>query len=264
MVCLLLSTNVHDMKFDQIKTTKKRLTVALWASLLSLTGMACAVAPHAVRAHDTDGQKPLNISIYTHGDTQFARFDENGNVTGAAQDWLSCAASELGFTYDFKFAPLSRATSLRQATDHMMWFPSSGADQVFRVGPVGALDILWYQLKTDDTEVSSPEFKQNAKVTSYTGSSFETMLQERGYQFVKGSADHNRLIYLLLSGTVDALLAVDFRFKLPSDVRDKIDEQVKTTVHRHIPVYFNLSKYMVEEHPELTKSLQSHDMKCNK
>lgn len=251
------------MRNERTNLKKGKSVSFIRAGLLSLAGIACAAAAGAAQAHDSDSQSPLNISIYTHGDTQFARFDNSGNVTGDAQKWLSCAAAKLGFTYDFKFAPLSRANSLRQTSDHMMWFPSSGAQERIRVGPVGTMDIIWYQMKTDDTDVTSQAFMQNAKVTAYAGSSFETMLQERGYKFVKGSADHNRLIYMLLSGSVDALLSVDFRFKLSADVREKMEEQVRTTVYRHVPVFFNLSEHMANDHPELTKSLQSPDLDCS-
>lgn len=257
-----MSNIVHFMRFNKTKYKKGKLVTILRTSLLSLAGISCAAAASAVHAHASDQQNPVNISIYTHGDTQFARFDSSGNVTGEAQEWLNCAASKLGFTYDFKFAPLSRANSLRQSADHMMWFPSSGTQERIRVGPVGTMDIIWYQMKTDDTDVTSQAFMQNAKVTAYAGSSFETMLQNQGYKFIKGSADHNRLIYMLLSGSVDALLSVDFRFKLSADVREKMEEQVRTTVYRHVPVFFNLSEHMANDHPELTKALQSHNMDC--
>ncbi len=253
------------MNFDQITRRKAKLTTVFWTSLLTLTGITCIPA-NAKHDEVADQQNPVNISIYTHGDTQFARFGEDGKVTGPLQDLLQCAAEKFDLQYDFKFAPLSRATGLLDTLDHMAWFPSGPREDEERaqrlIGPLGEVKILWYQRKSSDLDISSPDFKANAVVSAYNGSVFEDILQNEGYNFVQGSADHNRLIYTLLAGDIDAFLAVDFRFKLDDNARNMLDNRVKTTIRTRIPIHIGLSKHLTTEHPELSKSFKTEVMNC--
>ncbi len=232
------------------------------------TTAACAatlVAGTAVQAfwHDT----PTTIHFFTHGDTRFAQFDKDRNVTGKIADLLACAAGPLGINFEFQFAPLSRATKMLNTNDHMVWFPSGPNDspeqQRRMVGPLGTVDILWYQLKSADLDVTSDEFMQKARVSAYKGSIFEDILRREGYNFVEGSADHNRIMYTLLTGEVDAVLAVDFRFKLPGETKQMMRNRVKTTLRSQVPVFLTLSRHLADEHPDLARDLMRELNVCN-
>lgn len=234
-------------------------TVMVAACAATLAG---GTAAKALR-HDS----PTTIHFFTHGDTRFAQFDENRNVTGKIADLLACASGPTGLTFEFEFAPLSRATSMLNTQDHMMWFPSGPNDnpeqQRRMVGPLGVVDILWYQRKSDAMDVTSDAFMQQAKVSAYKGSIFEDILRRDGYNFVEGSADHNRIMYTLLTGEVDAVLAVDFRFKLPDETQQMMASRVQTTLRSQVPVFLTLSRHLANEHPALADDLMRELNTCN-
>lgn len=232
------------------------LTLAVISMIVSMTELAYA------------SEEPKIIHVYTHGDTRFARFDENKQVSGKVADLTKCVAEVIPLEFEFHFAPLSRATSLLDSQDHMMWFPSGpreeGDEERRRMmGPLGTVDILWYQLKSSEFDVNTPNFLQEAKVSAYKGSIFEERLRREGYNYVQGSADHNRIMYTLISGEVDAVLAVDFRFKLSDETQHMIANRLKTTLENQVPVYLTLSRHMADEHPDLTNILMNQLSACN-
>ncbi len=215
----------------------------------------------------TEVGAPKHLRIFTHGDTRLAQFDKDGTASGKAVDALRCAAPTLDIKYDFDFAPLSRSAALLDSQDHMVWFPSGPSDDPERqkrmIGPFGKIDILWYQMNSSPHQVTTETFIQDARVTAYKGSMFEGILKRDGYKFIDGSADHNRLIYRLMSGEVDALLAVDFRFTLPEETKQLIDARVRTTVMNSFPVYMTMSRRLADEHPEFAEALRSALMACD-
>lgn len=237
------------------------ITTCAW---LILSAAQVTAAQHEITEPHAD---PMHLQVYTHGDTQFARFGDDGVVRGRAQDVLSCAADHANFTFNFDFAPLSRATAMLHNHEHMLWFPSGPSDDPERqrrmMGPLGQIDILWYQHKSHLVPVTSDTFMQQARVTAYKGSVFEDQLRRGRYNFIEGSADHNRLVYMLLSGNVDALLAVDFRFTLPEETRRLMEAHVQTTVERRVPVFITLSRHLANEHPAFSAHLRQTLEACN-
>lgn len=250
--------------FAMLTSEVNRLGALLRAAAIA----ACTAAivfgtPAQAYWHD----HPTTINFFTHGDTQFAQFDEDKNVTGKIADMLACASGPLDVEFNFQFAPLSRATTMLNTQDHMLWFPSGPNDnpgqQRRMVGPLGTVDILWYQLKNAEMDVTSGEFMQQARVSAYKGSIFEDILQRDGYNFVPGSTDHNRIMYTLLTGEIDAVLAVDFRFKLPGETQQMMKNRVKTTLRSQVPVFLTLSRHLADEHPELARDLMRELNSCN-
>lgn len=265
------------MEFGCINIIKATRRFVPSARLVMLGGIllgGMALGSVGVRANEfdsvntgTDTGAPKHIRIFTHGDTRLAQFDENGTASGKAVDALRCAAPTLGIEYDFDFAPLSRSAALLDNQDNMVWFPSGPntdpARQKRMIGPFGKVEILWYQMKSNPHPVTAKTFIKDARVTAYKGSLFEGMLKREGYNFIDGSADHNRLIYRLMSGDVDALLAVDFRFTLPDETKHLVDARVRTTVMNSFPVYMTMSRRLADEHPEFAEALRSALMACD-
>ena len=239
-----------------------------YTGVIARTVAAAAVAAAGLFATPASADDtPTTIQLFTHGDTHLARFDEDRNVSGKIADLLECAQQPLNLNFEFGFAPLSRATTMLDTQEHMIWFPSGPNDnpeqQRRMVGPLGTVDILWYQLRTAELEVGTDEFIKQATVTAYNGSIFENILRQEGHNFVQGSADHNRIMYALLTGEVDAVLAVDFRFRLNSETQRMMDSRVKTTLRSQVPVYLTLSRHLADAHPDLSNDLMRELNVCN-
>lgn len=200
------------------------------------------------------------IRLYTHGDTYPAQWSEEGGISGIAIKVATCAFEQLGQPVVFELAPLSRATELMATQDNALWYPSvltGDEERMARlVGPVSHVELMWYYLKTAKYKPGQDDFREHAKVTAYTGSRTEVMLESQGYTLVPGSADHMRLVHLVASGTVDAVLAVDFRWKLPDATRALVAKHMDTALYRSFPVAYQISRPLAERRPEFIKEFQ--------
>lgn len=217
-------------------------------------------------ASNNSGQKPKELTVFTHGDTIYAQFQPEGSVTGMTTTMLDCAAKKTGVPYRYSRAPLSRAASIVATTPDAVWFPAAHRGDETRmsrsIGPVVDVNFMWYQLKSSTADPNSDAFKASAKVTAYRGSNLEEKLRSEGYDMVLGSADHNRLIYMVMAGEVDAVLAVDFRPVLTPETRRIVQERMRTTLRNKVPVSFLASEPLVDEYPEFFTELQTAIMDC--
>lgn len=220
--------------------------------LIAAALLACAT--HS--AHGDDAP----IRLYTHGDTYPAQWSERGGISGIAIDVATCAFGNLGQDVVFELAPLSRATELMSTQDHAVWYPSILAGDEERmarlVGPVSQVELMWYFPKTAKYKPSDEGFREHAKVTAYTGSRTEVMLKDEGYSLVPGSADHMRLVHLLVSGSVDAVLAVDFRWKLPTATNRLVAKHMDLALYKSFPVAYQVSRPLAEREPDFIERFQ--------
>jgi len=229
---------------------------------LLLAAMVCSLSIYAHASDDDSIEKisKRHLKIFTHGDTSFAKFDTERNASGLAMDTLQCISENLGFSYEVVFAPLSRAGNIISNSDNAVWFPAGSTDDPKRkarmVGPIGDVKFLWYQSNANVRDVNTEDFKKNALVTAYKGSAFEAKLRSEGYRWMQGSADHNRLLSMLLSQQVDALLAVDFTFKLDPSMQRMVDNRLSISTYRNIPVYFELSEDIHNTDPALITAMR--------
>lgn len=212
------------------------------------------------------GTAPDQITVFTHGDSRFAQLNEDGSITGSAPDVMACAMPRLGIKYQFSVLPLSRATYVVNTLENAMWFPSShmgNADRMQRtVGPIDDVTVLWYQLNTNSMDPNSDAFRDTARVTAYTGSALENDLRDGGYTILPGSADHNRLIYMLMSGEIDGLLAIDFRDVLKPETRRLVEKRLRVTLRRKIPISFQASVSLAKEHPDFITKFREAALEC--
>ncbi|WP_262694352.1 hypothetical protein [Kordiimonas aquimaris] len=249
------------MKKNQ-KSIIKTTVILLALYFISASNLAFTAA----FADTTNTADAPDITIFSHGDTTFSRFDANSVAEGKVPETLACANTHLPFNYDFAFAPLSRAQAVVNKMKHTFWFPAGKSDdperQARMIGPVGEVKFFWYQRKSDATDTQSISFKQKSLVTAYKGSTFEAKLRAEGYNWVQGSADHNRLLSMLLSRQVDAVLAVDFGFKLKGDTKRSFNKHVSTIEYKRLPVYIEASQHMAKYEPEFLAQFRARIMSC--
>lgn len=232
----------------------------------SLIFSGALTSAYALDHKEDKATAAADLIIFTHGDTKLAQFDKDGNALGGATDVLRCAGERANVKYKLVYAPLSRAGGIINTMQHAVWFPSGMSDDPERrarmIGPVGVVDFVWYQRKNNARDTFSEDFKNNALVTAYKGSAFEGKLRREGYRWTEGSADHNRLMSMVLSEQVDALLAVDFTFKLDNRMKRVLDESIEMTLYDSIPVYFQVSQFIVDNQPALLERLRSAVATC--
>lgn len=194
-----------------------------------------------------------HITMYASGDTNMVSQDSLGNIAGHASDVFACAMQKLGNTFETRRAPISRSHIVLNQKTHTVWFPASmdgSKERLDRlVGPIGEVEILWLTMKGYPVETNSAEFRDKARVTAYSGSSMERWLIQEKYNFVKGSADRNRVFNMIMSNQVDAILAIDFRSTLPKDMQKLAYERLKATPYRSVPVGFRVSPYLAQSLP---------------
>ncbi len=201
-----------------------------------------------------------HVRLYTHGDTFPAQWSEDTGISGIAINIANCAFGSLGIKVDYELAPLSRAQELMKLQDNALWFPSVLAGEEERlnrlVGPVGNVDLMWYYLKSAPLKPEDDGFRDGAKVTAYTGSRTEVMLKDEGYTLVPGSADHMRLIHMVISGTADAVLAVDFRWKLPKATKALVARHMGASLYKSFPVAYQVSRPFAAREPDFIGRFQ--------
>ena len=199
---------------------------------------------------------PEPITLFTHGETTLARRDVRGQFSGPAIDTFICVMNNMQQPHAIRHAPLSRAMSIIEAPEGAsIWFPmvATGPNKKKRqlVGPVADLNLYWILLKSSPYDPSSPEFKKTAKVTAFGGSIFARLLPQQGYDFVEGSADHNRLASMLMLQKVDAIYSADFRTTLNTRMRQRINDTIRLELADSMPVYFYISESLYAQNPDM-------------
>ena len=227
---------------------------------------ALLLTPSAAFANPAAHQADI-ITLFTHGETVLMNNTASGKFEGPAMTLFTCAMDKMGRPFRIIQAPLSRARTILNEFDDAVWFPSAFRGDTERLsrtaGPAGALGIYWYMLKSNAQDPESNAFKASAKVTAFKGSALVDRLHKDGYNFTEGSADKNRLVYLLLSKQIDALLAVDFRKQLTNDTRLKLASNIKMTLRESIPVSFQIAKPFAKKDPSFVEKMRAAIKGCN-
>jgi hypothetical protein len=206
------------------------------------------------------------VTVFTHGDSRFAQLNADGSITGSAVNVLACAMPRLGLSYELAILPLSRATYVVDMLEDAIWFPASHTGDSERmnriVGPIDDETVLWYQLASNTADPNTEAFRRSARVTMYTGSALEQELRDNGFNVFDGSADHNRLIYMLMSDEIDALLAIDFRRALTPETFLLVEKRLRTTPLRSAPVSFQSSVALAKKHPDFITEFRKTALDC--
>lgn len=206
------------------------------------------------------------LVFFTHGDTKLAELQPNGTIKGAAYEIFTCAMEHLSQPFTVSIAPLSRANDIAAVHPNSVWYPSSMTNHKNRiarmVGPVHEEATYFFLKKNNPLQSSQPDFKEKARVTAYKGSALEKILLEERYIYVEGSANPQRLIYMLLSDKVDALLTVDMRNVLSPETQALIGKSIRIEPFKKIAAGFQVAKKLHERKPNFTSRFQAAVNSC--
>jgi hypothetical protein len=206
------------------------------------------------------------IHIYTHGESSVAFKNADGSITGPGIDRLTCVMQKLGKKFDLSIAPLSRAQNIVNGSKLAIWLPSNYEGDPERLsrlaGPAGAIEFSWHMLKDNNLDPKSDKFRETATVTTFSGSKMVEWLKNNNYNYVAGSADPNRLVYMLMSKEVDAVLSVKLGESTSQSVKMLIKENIKHIQHDIFESAFYFSKGLNATHPDFIHKFRSTLQSC--
>jgi hypothetical protein len=206
------------------------------------------------------------IPVYTHGETAIAFQNPDGKITGIAIDRLTCTMGKLNQNFSLAIAPLSRARNIIQGSKPAIWLPAKfeGPDDLMAqmAGPAGALEVSWHMRKDNPLDPNSAQFQKEAKITTFSGSQLATWLKENNYNHMVGSADPNRLVYMLMSKEVDAVLSVELKNSVTKSIKKTLRDKIKHIPHKTIETAFRFSKGLIENQPAFVNRFRNTLQSC--
>ena len=207
------------------------------------------------------------IQVYTHGETTAAFKNPDGSITGEAIDILTCVMDKIGRSFEVSIAPISRAGNITQGAKPTIWFPAKYHTDPEKMtnlaGPASSVSFVWHVNKNSNFDLKSPEFRKQARVTTFSGSLMADLLQENGYNYVVGSADTKRLVYMLLTGEVDAVLSVPLDQSATASVRQLINNNIETMPHHTDFTAFRFSDGLVKNEPDFINRFRAELPSCS-
>ena len=200
------------------------------------------------------------VTMFASGDTMMVAQDGHGSLTGFAVDVFRCAMTNMNREHLVRSAPISRSAIIMAQPNNTVWFPTAMEGSEERrtrlVGPIGNLNVVWLTKKDYDIAPDSAEFKEKARTTAYSSSAMARWLEQENYNYVKGSADRNRVLSMIMADQVDAILSIDFRDSLPKDMQALAHEKLKATLYKAIPVGYQASPHLAANNPNFVNNFK--------
>ncbi|MCZ8235824.1 MAG: substrate-binding periplasmic protein [Inhella sp.] len=173
------------------------------ASWMAALALACAA--DAVRAASL---APLKLS--THELPPYST-QGRGRPSGLAVDVVVCAAKRLPLGLELEFVPWARAQKHAQEGQSDGFFAASQSAErdayATRSVTIAPQEWRWYALRSRPWQPSHPEFKAQARVSSFLGANMQTWLKEQGYRVQSPPTQSTALLNMLMAGRLDAILA---------------------------------------------------------
>ncbi len=221
---------------------------------------ALIVCASGAKALDTAQAQLPPVRVYTHGEGKFGFLMPDGKIKGPGVDLLACSMLRMGLGYELGTVSMSRSLRLEQDGLQDIWFPTyDTGDPLLEgllVGPIGYMNIYWYTMKEKALDVTSDAFRHTARVTAFPGSRPERLLRSRGFKWVEGTDDENRLLLWLAEGRVDAVLAADFTDTLKPGARHLVSQLDRKLYHQY-PMAFQLAPQFAALHPTFQAEMQA-------
>lgn len=222
----------------------------------------------SLAANSSEAKTESPVIFFTHGDTRMAQLQPDGSLKGTAYELFACSMEKMNQPFKVSIAPLSRANKLMTSHTNGVWFPSAmntSKERMARmVGPASETSLYFFMRKDNPLQPGTREFKRKARVTAYKGSAMERHLLKERYVYTEGSADVQRMIYMLMSDQADALLAVDMRRILPEETQKLVEENLRMELFRKMPIGFQVAKPTHMSRPGFTSAFQTALNSCSK
>ncbi len=231
--------------------------------ILCLTGlvmvslMGFGVFAPSVSASDST---PKALKIYTHGQGFWAKQMPDGSFTGRGVDLLRCSMQALGQPYSLNVAAMVRKDHLAHEGKMDAWLPSLlyGPEKrrARTAHPIGDMPIYWYVPAETALDPASKNFKKQAKVSAFPGSSPARILRSEGYNMLAGSDDENTVVLWLINGKLDGFLSADFEALLKPRTHKLLVSKIKRSLYKTFEVGVEFSDIFMDQRPDFLPRFQ--------
>ncbi|MBX9915200.1 MAG: transporter substrate-binding domain-containing protein [Pseudomonadaceae bacterium] len=191
--------------------------------------------------------------------------NEQGQLDGVAVHVVRCALDAAQVPYEIGVWPWARVQLMVQRNDLDGFFAASYAEE--REIYAALSEVIapqqwrWYLLKDSTLDPSSPEFKQEARVTAYIGTNMLNWMLEKGYKVQSAPARQEQLLEMLKFNRVDAVLANNLVMeKIISDTGQQ--DKVRSVLQQDKPLGVYFSKNYLKTHPDLLDRFNAQVAGC--
>jgi len=192
------------------------------------------------------------ITLATHELFPYGYYNATNEFTGYAVERVRSAVHRCGHELKLVVVPWARAQALAKNGAVDGFFAASMNDErkaLYEASTTLAPQTwAWFMLKDAPLDPQSPEFKQEALVSSFIGANMQKYLQENGYRTAEAPKDTESLFKMLMLGRLDAILA---NCMVAKNIMEKegLRENIRARKLRSEPLYAMFTKKFIENNP---------------
>lgn len=153
---------------------------------------------------------PALLRLSTHELPPYSMMQE-GRADGVAVRTVDCAVQRLNIKVEYSFLPWARAQATARQGEVDGFFAASKSPERDSWASLSAViapqQWRWYLRRDNGLDPLSPEFKSQAKVTSFLGGNMLAWLKQEGYKLETAPPRNEHVLQMLLRRRVDAVLA---------------------------------------------------------
>ena len=193
------------------------------------------------------------IILTTHDQAPLTYLDNRDVVVGSAVRPLVYALGQMGWKYDIRIYPWTRAQELVRTGQADGFFAASRSPDRDRYS-VASLALArqttnWYLLRETTIDPRSPGFQAQARVAGYAGSNMLQWLKDRQFLVVGEPTDPDQLFFMLALGRFDACLANDNNFNNFLAKNRSFTGRFRAVERDSAPLVAYFSRKFLEAHP---------------
>lgn len=194
---------------------------------------------------------PSQVKLSTKIWPPYHYYDQNNKMTGTSVKVLECSFTQLNIHLIIETVPWRRAQQHTRLGISDGFFSASWNasrdEYATRSVDIAPQKWVWYTLKSNDINPSTPTFKQKAKVVGTRGSNIIHWLRKNDYMISAETTDLDNMVNMVLTGRVDAFMENELVAQRSLEGTDEL-KKLNKSIARSMPVgvYFNhkfLSQY---------------------
>ncbi len=197
------------------------------------------------------GAGPAKLKLGTHELPPYSQ-QVNGQAEGLAVQAVRCALRKQGVAVEFVFLPWARAQSAARQGELDGFFAASQSAErdawAMLSAPIAPQQWRWYLLRESRQDPLSPEFRQQARVSSFLGGNMLSWLRQEGYQLEAAPPRNEQLLQMLLKRRVDAVLANHLVMERLLAEQDA-SGQIRSVLQQDKPLGVYFSQRFTAAHP---------------
>ncbi|WP_415891532.1 substrate-binding periplasmic protein [Neptuniibacter sp. PT8_73] len=230
-------------------------------NLFKLCSLACLFIAPQISVAD-------NIRLTTHQLPPYS-YIQNNVITGTAVEVVKCAMNKIpNHSLEIIITPWKRAQSMVRHNTAEGFFAASHNHDRDRYAVMSEIIAeqkwTWYLLKNNTLDPSIDDFKQKSVVTSFLGANMQKWLLQNDFQTINNPPqDNKKLLFFLLSGRVDAILANN---QVMNGLIQESghQEKIRSVLNRNKPLGVYFAKQFIHDNPAFLPRFNKEVISCRK